>query len=235
MIEDPPLTDPDVAQDFGQGARRERAVNRGLGVARSRVEQRVHEFLDAGFQLIDERGSADFTLQELLDRTNQSIRGFYQCFESKDELLLALFEDSVQAQLVDLQNCVERETEPLARLRAFTIRLFEQCEPPARARTPGDHDYRPVADFAVQLGLVHPGPVEAAMRPIFDLLVDLVEAVRAAGVVEVDDVMRAATLIHRVVIYHWLADRMVRDPRRLVTAEDTWEFCLHGFSSTRLP
>ncbi|HEY7106665.1 MAG TPA: TetR/AcrR family transcriptional regulator [Acidimicrobiia bacterium] len=225
------MTQPEVAAEAQHFPRRERAVDRGLHAARSRVEQRVQEFLDAGFRLIDERGSVDFTLQELLDLTSQSLRGFYQCFASKDELLLALFEDSVREQVDDLQQHVDREAEPLARLRAFTIRLFEWCEPAAPGQKPGSHDHRPVADFAIQLGLVHPEPVEAAMRPVFDLLVELVADADAARAIDVDDVTRAATLVQRSVIYHWLADRMVHDPRRSITAEDTWEFCLRGLAA----
>jgi len=223
------LTRPETAPDL-ERPQRERAVNRGLLAARSRIEQRVQEFLDAGFQLIDERGSADFTLQELLERTNQSVRGFYQCFASKDELLLALFEDSVREQVADLQRCVDEESEPLARLRAFTVRLFEWCEPAGPGEKPGRHEHRPVADFAIQLGLTHPEPVEAAMRPVFDLLLRLVEDAAAAGVIATDDAARAATLVQRTVIYHWLADRLVHDPRRSISAEDTWNFCLRGLS-----
>ena len=194
----------------------------------------MQEFLEAGLALIDERGSTDFTVQELIDRTTQSVRGFYQCFASKDELLLALFEDSVQAQVEDLRACVDRESDPVARLRAFTIRLFEQCAPAGKSQRPkaGEHDHRPVAEFAIQLGLVHPDPVEAAMKPVFDLLLGLVEEASTAGALEVEDPARAATLIQRVVMYHWFADRVVSDPRRAITAEQTWEFCLHGISKT---
>jgi AcrR family transcriptional regulator len=224
------MSQPDVAPESARGPGRERAVTRRLDPARARVEQQVNEFIDAGFALIDEKGSAEFTIQELLQRTNQSLRGFYQCFASKDELLLALFEDSVHEQVDDLQRCVDREHEPIARLRAFTIRLYEWCDPSPAARAPGRHDHRPVAEFAVQLGLVHPQPVEAVMVPIFELLVRLVEEAVAAGVVEVDDVGKAAALIQRVVMYHWFADRLVHDPRRRITAEDTWNFCVRALT-----
>ena len=29
-------------------------------------------------------------------------------------------------------------------------------------------------------------------------------------------------------MYGWLMNRLVRNPRARVTAEDAWEFCLHG-------
>src|SRR6185503_3380391 len=108
---------------------RHRAVSKSLSAARTRAEQRVQGLLDAAFELIDERGTTQFTIQEVVDRSKQSLRGFYQYFDSKDELLFALLEETTRESLKDLQSAVESETEPLARLRAFIIRLHEWCEP----------------------------------------------------------------------------------------------------------
>jgi hypothetical protein len=30
------------------------------------------------------------------------------------------------------------------------------------------------------------------------------------------------------VMYSWFGNRLVTDARRRVTAQETWEFCLHG-------
>ena len=141
-ISDPPVEQP---------AWRQRAVMRSLGAAHSRAEQQIDQFLDAAFALIDERGAADFTIREVSERCDQSIRRFYQYFDGKDELLLALFEVSVLEQTDDLRRTVDEQTEPLARLRVFTIRLYEWCEPADSTDKPGTHTYRPIADFAVQL------------------------------------------------------------------------------------
>ena len=166
-----------------QPAWRQRAVMRSLGAAHSRAEQQIDQFLDAAFALIDERGAADFTIREVSERCGQSIRRFYQYFDGKDELLLALFEVSVLEQAGDLRQTVDEQSEPLARLRAFTIRLYEWCEPADTTDKPGTHTYRPIADFAVQLSTVHPSRVEAAMEPISHLLLELLENAVAAGVV----------------------------------------------------
>ena len=80
---------------MSEPAWRQRAVSRSLTAARSRAEERVQRFLDAAFALIDEKGSTDFTIQEVIDRSQQSLRAFYQHFNGKDELLLALFEETV--------------------------------------------------------------------------------------------------------------------------------------------
>src|SRR6202008_5125921 len=108
---------------------RERSVARSLNAARFRAEQRVQRFLDAAFELIDEKGSTEFTIQEVVDRSKQSLRGFYQYFDGKNELLLALFEEAVGESVEDLRTVVERESDPLERLHAFVIRLHEWCDP----------------------------------------------------------------------------------------------------------
>src|SRR6476659_6319046 len=95
---------------------RQRAVTRSLGAAHTRAEARVQDFVDAAWQLIDERGTTEFTIQDVVARSGQSVRSFYQLFEGKDELLLALFEDSIREQAGDLHAVVDQETDPLARL-----------------------------------------------------------------------------------------------------------------------
>ncbi len=85
----------------------QRAVSRSLNAARSRAEQRVQRFLDAAFELIDEKGTTEFTIQEVIDRSKQSLRGFYQYFDGKDELLLALFEETIREATDDLADVVE--------------------------------------------------------------------------------------------------------------------------------
>ena len=82
-----------AATDANEPAWRERAVSRSLNAARSRAEQRVQRFLDAAFELIDEKGTTEFTIQEVVERSKQSLRGFYEYFAGKDELVLALFEE----------------------------------------------------------------------------------------------------------------------------------------------
>src|SRR3954465_3582794 len=101
--------------ETGEPGWRERAVSRSLNAARSRAEQRVQRFLDAAFELIDEKGTTEFTIQEVIERSKQSLRGFYQYFDGKDELLLALFEETISEAIEDLGRVAESETEPLDR------------------------------------------------------------------------------------------------------------------------
>jgi AcrR family transcriptional regulator len=207
---------------------RQRAVSKSLSAARSRAELRVQRLLDAAFELIDEKGSNEFTIQEVVDRSGQSLRGFYQYFEGKDELLFALLEESIGESFADLGEAVESEAAPLARLRAFTIRLHEWCEPIGAKRKRGAHDRAPLSEFSLQLALKDPERLAAVMAPVSRMLIELIEAAVASGEIDVAEPRRAALLIQQTVMYGWLMNRLVPNPRARVTAEDAWQFCLHG-------
>jgi AcrR family transcriptional regulator len=224
------MAEPKTAEDAREPAWRQRAVSRSLHAARSRAEQRVQRFLDAAFELIDEKGTTDFTIQEVIDRSKQSLRGFYQYFDGKDELLLALFEDSVAESAADLHDAVEGHTDPIDRLHAFTIRLHEWCEPADTNRKRGSHNRRPISEFSVQLAVAHPERVKAAMEPVSRLLLELIEEAKAANAIKASDSRRAAALMQQTVMYSWLGNRLIQDPRMRLSAEETWEFCLHGLS-----
>jgi AcrR family transcriptional regulator len=206
---------------------RERAVSRSLNAARSRAEERVQRFLDAAFELIDEKGSTAFTIQEVIERSKQSLRGFYEYFDSKDELVFALFEESVREASDDIQRTVDAESDPLERLRVFTISLHEWCDPRDEPRK-GSHNRRPIMEFSNQLAINYSDRVRAAMAPISHLLNELFVDAAEAGAIRVADTHRSAALVQQTVMCSWFGSRLVEQSKLRLTAEETWEFCLHG-------
>ena len=222
------MTDAETTGDANEPAWRQRAVSRSLNAARSRAEQRVQRFLDAAFELIDEKGTTEFTIQEVIDRSKQSLRGFYQYFDGKDELLLALFEETVREATDDLERVIESAAAPIDRLRAFTIRLHEWCDPSEKPRRRSTHNRRPIMEFSVQLAVDHPDRVKAAMAPISRMMFELIEAASATGAINVTDARRAAALMQQTVMYSWFGNRLAESARSRLTAEATWDFCLHA-------
>ena len=108
-------TDPGVS-------RRELAVARSLDSARLRAEGRFQRFLDAALELMSEgEPGKEFTVQEVVERSGQSLRLFYQYFGGKHELLLALFEEAVRSTAEFLNGKIEQETDPLERIHRFVI------------------------------------------------------------------------------------------------------------------
>jgi AcrR family transcriptional regulator len=166
-------------------SRRELAVARSLDSARARAENRVQQFLDAAVELMDEDPNRDFTVQEVVDRSGQSLRSFYQYFDGKYELLLALFEESVRATVAALQDALHdgAGTDALERLRTFVVEYHAMCRPArtGRARpTPG------MGRFAQQLLTEHPKEAAAAFGPLLDLARGLLDDAAAAGAIRAD-------------------------------------------------
>src|SRR5262249_26898341 len=164
--------------------------------------------------------------------SKQSLRGFYQYFDGKDELLLALFEESVRESIDDQRAAVDAQTEPMARLHAFVIRLHEWCDPGDANRKRGAHNRRPISEFMVQLAGSHPDRVRAAIAPTSELLTELLDDANEAGVIEVADTRRTGALVLRTIMYSWFGNRLARGPKLRISAEDTWQFCLNGLRAT---
>jgi len=158
---------------------RELAVARSLDPARVRAEKRVQRFLDAALELMRTSSGKDFTVQEVVERSGQSLRSFYQYFAGKHELLLALFEESVRTTAEQLAHEVESESDPQARLHRFITAYFRVCQPgpsSGLARTGPA-----LAQFAQQLLTEHPDEAARAFAPLVAQLERVLDEAAAAG------------------------------------------------------
>ena len=129
-------TDSAVGILSEEPAWKQRAVERSTQAAKLRAERRVQRFLDAAQTIITEKGTTDFTVQEVVDRARQSLRSFYQHFDGKHELLLALFEDALRRATDQIRAAASGQSDPLEPLKVAVQLLFElsRPDPAARAR-----------------------------------------------------------------------------------------------------
>ena len=103
---------------------RQRAIDRSTQSARQRAAKRVHRFLDSAREIIAEKESTEFTVQEVVDRSKQSLRSFYQYFDGKHELLLALFEEEIDSAVTRFKESPS-DGDPLERLREWVLTMYE--------------------------------------------------------------------------------------------------------------
>jgi AcrR family transcriptional regulator len=162
---------------------RELAVARSLDPARVRAEKRVQRFLDAALELMMNSSGKEFTVQDVVERSGQSLRSFYLYFAGKYELLLALFEESVRSTAAHLEQVVAAEDEPLARLRRFTVEYYRVCQPSPKARSAAKAPGPAMAEFAQQLLTQHPKEASRAFVPLVELLEQLLDDAAAAGTI----------------------------------------------------
>jgi len=181
MSAETPTVDPDTDAPV---RRRDLAVARSLDSARARSEGRVQRFLDAGFELLASAESGkDFTVQEVVDRSGQSLRSFYQYFAGKHELLLALFDEAVRSTTDRLEELTGREEDPRRRLRRFVVEYYQMCLPATDGRASKNNPTPVLAEFNHQLLTSHQDEASRAFAPLVDLLGRILAGAAEAGMV----------------------------------------------------
>jgi AcrR family transcriptional regulator len=197
------------------------SVERSLHAARTRAQARSDRFVSATIELMTEQGSTDFTVQDVVDRSRMSIRTFYNFFESKDDLLVAVHETIVVGEVVPrLRKRCEVEHDPIERIRAYIDGLFDLASlsgPASRALT----------TFSHRLAETRPADLERASKPQIDLVAELVRGASDSGALRSElSPEKAANLLHHTVLAAVHA-RILGSETQLSSAE-LWLFCAYG-------
>jgi AcrR family transcriptional regulator len=217
-----PVTSPSE-----EPAWKQRAVERSIKTAKLRAAQRVQRFLDAAQAIIIEKGSTDFTVQEVVDRSRQSLRSFYLQFDGKHELLLALFEDALSRSADQIRAATANQSDPIDRLRVAIELLFEASRPDPTAKRPL------FTDFAPRLLVSHPAEVKVAHAPLLALLTELMEAASEAKELRSGvNPRRMAAMTMQTVMFIAQSSGGPDDATvHPISAEEVWDFCSRGFVS----
>lgn len=205
---------------------KQRAVERSIKTAKLRAAQRVQRFLDAAQAIIIEKGSTDFTVQEVVDRSRQSLRSFYLQFDGKHELLLALFEDALSRSADQIRAATASQPDALERLKVAIQLLFESSRPDPTAKRPL------FTDFAPRLLVSHPSEVKVAHAPLIALLTELMEQASEAGVLRAGvNAKRMAAMTMQTVMFVAQSSGSDDATNKPITADEVWDFCSHGFAA----
>jgi AcrR family transcriptional regulator len=213
--------------------RRDLAVARSLDSARVRSEGRVQRFLDAGFELLASAESGkEFTVQEVVDRSGQSLRSFYQYFAGKHELLLALFDEAIRSTVDRLEEQVAAEELPRERLHRFVVGYYRMCLPAPKGRLSKNNPTPVMAEFCHQLLTTHQAEASRAFVPLVTMLekvlADAVEAGAVRAGYEHEDTAGVilSTIMFNAAYASTISDTEDRDPAE--AAERMWELISGG-------
>ncbi|MGV0837743.1 TetR/AcrR family transcriptional regulator [Mycolicibacterium thermoresistibile] len=220
-------SEPQVTTPSEEPAWKQRAVERSIKTAKLRAAQRVQRFLDAAQAIIIEKGSTDFTVQEVVDRSRQSLRSFYLQFDGKHELLLALFEDALSRSAEQIRAATAGRTDPLERLEVAVELLFESSRPDPNAKRPL------FTDFAPRLLVSHPAEVKVAHAPLLALLTELMEDAAEAGKLRkgVNPKRMAAMTMQTVMFVAQSSGGSEDGTVHPITSDEVWDFVAHGFTA----
>jgi AcrR family transcriptional regulator len=219
---------------------RELAVARSLDSARSRAESRVQRFLDAAIELMNNGSTKEFTVQEVVERSGQSLRSFYQYFGGKHELLLALFEESVRSTADHLRARVA-DLEPGERLHCFVTEYYKMCRPAPKGKTTKKDAKRiepsPVlVEFAQQLLTAHPTEAARAFVPIVALFEEILDGAAEAGVIRADVRRRqVAGVVLESIMFNAFSATISGSSLHedgAAAAEELWDLLFHGLHAS---
>jgi len=224
---------PDASANDRPVSWREQAVARSLDPARVRAERRVQRFLDAALELMNTDSGKEFTVQEVVERSGQSLRSFYQYFAGKHELLLALFEESVRSTALHLRSEISTQEPGLGRLRRFAFEYYRICQPTPKGRKGSKKAPTPaLGEFAQQLLTEHPKEASQAWVPLVTLLVEVLDECAELDAIRSDlDHRRIAGVILQAVSFNAFSATISGTslkPDSNEAAEELWGVLLLG-------
>lgn len=147
--------------------REERALDDAPDDAGRSAESR--QLIEAALTVMARRGYEGTTVAAILEEAGLGTRAFYRHFDSKDELLLALYDHDARAAAERLRARLDRLSGPRERLEAWVDEALGLAHEPRRARRT-----RVLAAEAAPLSLLYPERfaeiVAATLRPLEEVL-----------------------------------------------------------------
>ena len=194
-------------------------------------------------ELFNSRPGRDFTVQEVVERSGQSLHSFYQYFGGKHELLLALFEEQVRSTVDQLRQVIAREDDPLERLHSFVVAYYRLCRPAddgegvTKEGTADPKQRGPLgmAEFAQQLLTEHPKEAARVFSPLVSVFEDVLEEATAAGAVR-SGLRRGPIvgIVLEVIMFNTFSSTIGGMSLRSDegdSAEDLWNLILNGIGT----
>lgn len=168
----------------------------------------------------------DFTVRQVIDRADVARQTFYRSFTSKDDLLLAVFRESladgVSAYVAEVAQASARDRLHHLVTRPFTVPVGESGRRMLRWRA--RERQRLIEEF--------PESVEAVYEPYREALRDAILALRENGEVTCDDPDLTATAVLHLVqsLTHAVhGGGIVTDPEEM--AEIVWDLTWYGLAN----
>jgi AcrR family transcriptional regulator len=207
-----------------------RVVGRSLRTAAERSVDRGNALIRAAATVLERSNGEDITVQEVADEARQSLRTLYQYFESKDDLLLAVFEEAMRTYAQLIRNAITDLEDPVERLAGAMVAAVSM---PAFSNSGLD---RGLARLRLKLSEVQPELVGRAQQAVTTLIRDLVEAAASAKRIRVDDAESATFVLLALNAAYITTERLGNDAGvRRPDIQGIVTFCLRGLDADLKP
>ena len=172
---------------------------------------RGDRFIRTAVEILGETGRTDFTVQEVVARSKTSLRAFYQHFSSKDELLLALFDRTIE-QSAQTWRAEINGLNSTSALKLVIDRLSQQPESSTQ-----DSLNRALSLYNQHLAETRPREYARVLSPLHQLIRDIVGQGITEGIFNPGlDVGATAAIIMQTMVgaqrLHWLGSELNGTP-----------------------
>ncbi len=193
---------------------------------------RTRLLIEAAYELLADEGLDGLTIRAVLLRTGLARRAFYESFSGKDDLVLAVFEQTLKLAARHFEREAGQFSGALERLQ-FIVHTIVLGRGYAGQGTEVTRDRRGAALSREHMRLAESRPtdLQAALSPLLDLFARQLAEGMAAGAVRQADPARMAMLVYNTVsntVHSELLAEEGRTPdpaRRIQLADDIWDFC----------
>lgn len=191
--------------------------------------ERATVLIRAASDLMEEGGLEGLTIRAVLQRTGLARRAFYEQFNGKDDLVLAVFERTIGEAANHFSVEADEVGDPVEALRRIVVGLVMG---PLRF-SDVDEGRRSAALSREHLRLAESRPQElqAALMPLLDLVATQIAQGVGAGVLRPCDPHEQARLVYNLVASTVHVELLATEggfanrERRSALAETIWEFC----------
>jgi len=205
---------------------RARVVGRSLAPAADKAVRRGQQLISAASDLILRSGGDEFTVQKVASEAGLTLRAFYQHFSGKDDLLIALIEESQLVMARLLTRHAARFEEPLDRIGGALYWALDD-----RQHTAGDYNAA-LLRYVQRTSLTAPERVSAARRPVVAVFTRLIDEAMVAGVIERGDPERSAFALMALHISYTRVTYLGNDlSSRLPSIPELVRACIHGLGA----
>jgi AcrR family transcriptional regulator len=199
---------------------------------------RRHKMVEAAWLLLDEEGLTGLTVRAVLARTGLARRAFYDLFDSKDDLMLAVFERSLRAAADYFSSHIINHPDAISRLRLIVYAIVL-----GRASISGQQHWEKsrrsaaLAREHLRLAETRPKDLERAIAPLINVIAEILRCGMADGSIRTTEPQHLALLVYNLIsttVHGELLAEELGQPsldRRKRLAEEIWHFCRGAVSA----
>lgn len=202
------------------------------------VDAKRKQIVDVAYALLADGGLEGLTIRSVLARSGLARRAFYDCFATKDDLVLAVFQHTLAeaaaiftAHIADMEN-------PIERLRyIITAIVVGHGSNGSEKKWTGNRRAAALSREHLRLAEARPLELQCAIAPLVSLIATQIDAGIKAGLVRESNVERMGLLVYNLVsttVHSQLIAEESSTPDlgdRTKLADEIWQFCLRAIAA----